>query len=682
MTGQIIFSPLLPWVVLAVLAVIVLCAAGLALFRGLSGWALRLMAGLVVLAALSGPNWQEEDRAALSDIVLMLVDRSSSQALGDRAARTLEAAQALEAQLAARPNTEVRRIEVPDGEGDSGTQMMTALNDALAQEPRGRIAGIIALSDGRIHDMDRAPDLPAPLHLLHSGLPDDWDRRLIVENAPAFAILGEPVTLSLRVEDMGAAPAGTTRAPLEISVDGGEPQRYEIEIGRTFDLPVTLPHGGRNVIQFTVPMAEGELTDRNNTALVQINGVRDRLRVLLVSGQPHAGGRTWRNLLKSDSSVDLVHFTILRPPDKQDGVPVSELSLIAFPTRELFMEKIEDFDLIIFDRYKRRGILPSLYLENVADYVRNGGAVLVAAGPDFATASSLYRSPLSTVMPARPTARVIEEGFTPQITDLGQRHPVTAGLAPEAGEAWGRWLRQIDLETESGNVVMSGVDDRPLLLLDRVGEGRIALLASDQAWLWDRGYEGGGPQLELLRRLAHWMMKEPELEEEAIWAEPNGQRMRIIRRTLKDSAGPVTVTTPSGAEIELPLTEVSPGRFEAIYDGPEIGLYRLTDGDQSAVIGLGPAAPREFEQTIATGDIMQPAINALRGGVLPLADGLPAIREVSAGRPAAGRGWIGLTPREAFETRDLRQMPLLPAWLVLLLASGLIVGAWLREGRR
>ena len=286
MTGQIIFDPLLPWAVLAVLGGIVVVAGLLALVRGLSGWPLRLLAGIVVLAALTGPGWQEEDRTPLSDIVLMLVDGSSSQALGDRAVRTVEAADRLETELAARANTEVRRIEVPDGEGDTGTQMMTALNEALAQEPRGRIAGIVALSDGRIHDMDRAPDLPAPLHLLHTGLPDDWDRRLIIENAPAFAILGEPVTLSLRIEDMGAVPEGMTNAPLEISVDGGEPQRYEVEIGRTFDLPVTLPHGGRNVIQFTVPEAEGELTDRNNTALVQINGVRDRLRVLLVSGQP------------------------------------------------------------------------------------------------------------------------------------------------------------------------------------------------------------------------------------------------------------------------------------------------------------------------------------------------------------------------------------------------------------
>jgi hypothetical protein len=402
--------------------------------------------------------------------------------------------------------------------------------------------------------------------------------------------------------------------------------------------------------------------------------------VLLVSGEPHAGTRTWRNLLKSDSSVDLVHFTILRPPEKQDGVPVSELSLIAFPTRELFLEKVDDFDLIIFDRYKRRGILPSIYLDNVANYVRGGGAVLVAAGPDFASADSLYRSPLSTVIPAAPTARVVDAPYRPEVTDLGQRHPVTAGL-PDAGD-WGRWMRQIEVTPEAGHVVMQGPEDRPLLVLDRVEDGRIALLASDHAWLWNRGYEGGGPQLELLRRLAHWMMKEPELEEEALTAEATGQRMRIIRRTLSEEVGAVTVTTPDGEEVTLPMQEVAPGRFEALYDGPEIGLYRLEQGEQEAVIGLGPAAPREFVQTIASGAALEPAIEAVRGGILRLEEGLPTIRNVREGRPAAGRGWIGITPREAYETLSVRQTPLLPAWAVLLLASALILGAWLREGRR
>lgn len=679
MTGTVIFDPMLPWPVLAGLALLVLFAAGLALWRGLSGWGLRFLAGLVVLAALAQPAYQEEDRAPLTDIVMLVEDMSASQQLDDRAEMTARAAATLEAQLAARDNTEVRRITVGDGEGDLGTRLMTALNTAMAEEPRARIAGVIALSDGRVHDMARAPQLPAPMHLLLTGHEDDWDRRLIVSNAPAFAILGEPVTLTLRVEDSGAAPEALQTA-LQVSIDGGEPMEFDVPLGEDIEIPVTLPHGGRNVLQFTVPEATGELTERNNTALIQINGVRDRLRVLLVSGEPHPGGRTWRNLLKSDSSVDLVHFTILRPPEKQDGVPVRELSLIAFPTRELFLEKIDDFDLIIFDRYKRRGILPAIYLDNVARYVEEGGAVLVASGPDFASADSLYRSPLSAVVPAAPTARVIEEGYAPKVTEQGARHPVTVGLGDP--ESWGRWLRQIEVTPERGDILMSGVEDKPLLVLDRVGEGRVALLASDHAWLWSRGFEGGGPQLELLRRLAHWMMKEPELEEETLYAEATGQTMRIIRRTLEEATGPVTVIGPDGSEVVLELEEVSPGRFEAVYEGPEIGLYRLRDGDLESVIGLGPAAPKEFEQTIATGAVLEPLVDSLRGGVLRLDDGLPRIRNVREGRPAAGRGWIGLTPRGAFETRDVTQVPLLPAWLVLLLASGLIVGAWLREGRR
>ncbi|SNS39666.1 glutamine amidotransferase [Antarctobacter heliothermus] len=678
MNGQIVFDPLLPWAVIAVLAALALLGTGLALWRGLSGWALRFLAGVVLVGALAQPSYQIEDRAPLADIVLMLVDETASQMLAERAQVTAEAADTMEARLLARPNTEVRRIPVRDGEGDAGTLLMTALSNALAEEPRGRIAGVVLLSDGRLHDLERAPDLPAPMHLLLTGLEEDWDRRLIVRNAPAFAILGEEVELTLRIEDDGATP-GDLSTQILISIDGAAPDTFTVPIGEDLTLPITLPHGGLNVIEFTVPEAEGELTDRNNKALVQINGVRDRLRVLLVSGEPHAGGRTWRNLLKSDSSVDLVHFTILRPPEKQDGVPVNELSLIAFPTRELFLEKINDFDLIIFDRYKRRGILPAIYLDNVRNYVEQGGAVLVAAGPDFASADSIYRSPLADILPAEPTARVVDQGYRPAVTELGLRHPVTSGL--QGADTWGRWLRQIEVEPIKGDVVMSGVDDRPLLVLDRVGEGRVALLASDQAWLWNRGYEGGGPQLDLLRRLAHWMMKEPELEEEALWAEPAGQSMRIIRRTLNEFVGSVTVITPSSDEVEVPLEEVSPGRYEAIYDGPEIGLYRLEENALSAVVGLGPSAPREFIQTIASGAALSPMIEGLRGGVMRLEEGLPSIRDVRAGRPAAGRGWIGLTPREAYQTLDVRQTPLAPEWLVLLLAAGLIVGAWLREGR-
>ena len=680
MTGTVLFDPLIPLPLLIGLAVLAAFGVLLALWRGLSGWALRGLAAAVVLAALAGPSYQTEHRAPLSDIVLLLEDESASQRLSDRADQTDAAAEAMAARITARPNTELRRITVPDGSEDAGTRLMTTLADALAEEPRSRIAGILAVSDGRVHDADLPLDLPAPLHLLQTGRAEDWDRRLTVRNAPAFAIIREPVTLTLRIDDLGAAPEDGGLTRLDISVDGEDPQSFDVPIGQDLELPVALPHGGRNVIRFSLPEAQGELTDRNNAALIQMNGVRDRLRVLLVSGEPHPGGRTWRNLLKSDSAVDLVHFTILRPPDKQDGVPVNELSLIAFPTRELFMDKIDDFDLIIFDRYQRRGILPALYLDNVAQYVRKGGAVLVAAGPDFASADSLYRSPLGTVLPATPTARVLEEAFPPVVTDIGQRHPVTAEL-PGKGD-WGRWLRQIDVTAERGDVVMSGADDRPLLVLDRVDEGRVALLASDHAWLWNRGYEGGGPQLELLRRLAHWMMKEPELEEEALTATAQGRTMRITRRTLDETVPPVTITAPDGSTTEMPLAPAGPGRFEAEFTGEEMGLYRLENGEEVTVIGLGPAAPREFIETIASDAALRPAIDTLRGGVARVEDGLPRLRDVRLGRPAAGRGWLGLTPRGAYETRDVRQTPLLPGWLVLLLSALFIIAAWLREGRR
>jgi hypothetical protein len=692
MMTDIVFDPLLPALVLAVLAGGIGLLLILGIWRGLVGWPTRLIAASVLLLALANPSLRQEDRSPLSDIVLLITDQTASQQIAERPGQVDQALASLKAQLAGFEDIEIKTVTLADApqESDAGSLLMTALADAAAGVARTRLAGAILVTDGQIHDAALAPDFPAPVHVLLTGSADDWDRRLMITSAPAFAILGEPVTLKLRVEDRGAVPAtvGTT-TDLVIAVDGGPLQRFRIEVGKELELPLKLAHGGQNVLQFEVPEVAGELTDRNNAAVVAINGVRDRLRVLLVSGEPHAGERTWRNLLKSDSAVDLVHFTILRPPGKQDGVPVSELSLIAFPTRELFLDKIDEFDLIIFDRYRRRGILPSVYLENVGQYVEKGGAVLVAAGPAFAGVESLYRSPLARVMPGAPTAGVFETGFVPRLTELGHRHPVTEGLenfAPRPRDAdgnpgWGRWFRMIDLDPLSGHTVMSGPEDRPLLMLDRVGKGRIALLASDQAWLWHRGFEGGGPQLELLRRLAHWMMKEPELEEEALRATARGHNVTITRRSLTQGDRTVEVEAPNGRIAVVPLTEVSPGRYTASFDGPENGLYRLREADLETVVALGPAAPKEFEDAISTREVLDPFAAATNGAVTRLSEGVPDIRLVREGRVAAGRGWIGLTPRAAYVTTDIRLRPLGSALLFLLAASLLMLMAWRREGK-
>ena len=685
MTQVVVLQPLLAAWLVTVLGGVALAFAGFALWRGLQGWPWRALALGLCLLGLANPALQHEDRKPLSDIVILLVDDSASQTLSDRAFQTAQAVEAMKAKVALLPNTELRLVHIADGQDNAGTLAMKAIADALVQEPQARIAGVIVITDGQVHDLSAAPALPAPLHVLLTGRKGDWDRRLSITNAPAFAIIGEEASLSFKIEDQGQTPlTAAASVDVTIALDADAPQTFTVPLGQEVTLPLTLPHAGINVVQLSIAPQSGELTDRNNAAVVQINGVRDRLRVLLISGEPNPGERVWRNLLKSDPSVDLVHFTILRSPEKQDLIPQSELSLIAFPIKELFVDKIKEFDLILFDRYAMRGILPMSYLQNVVDYVIQGGTVLVAAGPEFGQVDSLWRSPLAQILPVEPTSRLVEQGFKPQVTDLGRKHPVTQGLealAPQGG--WGRWFRLIEVTQRAGQVLMSGPDDKPLLVLDRVGQGRVAVLASDQSWLWGKGFEGGGPQLELLRRLAHWMLKQPELEEETLDATALGQSLTVTRRTILAAAPPdVTVTLPDGSTATLPLLQTGPGQYRAAYPASQLGLYRLQQGDLVRVIAVGPSAPKEFEQTLASGDKLAPIVATTKGGILALENGIPDLRLVSDGRPAAGRGWIGITPRSAFVTGDIRVGPVLPAWAYLLLAALASVLAWWREGRK
>lgn len=691
MVQSILFDPLLPLPLVIALSVLAGLAFLVALWRGLSGWHLRGVSLALVLVAILNPSLQSEERNPLNDIVLAIVDDTASQHIGGRADQTRQTLTQLTDLTARRRATDLEVVILPDADDGRGSLLAATLRTALAEIPENRLAGVVVISDGVAHDLsaDLPPLTDTPLHLLQTGKTTDRDRRLTIRNAPGFAILGETVELTLRIDDLFASELSPNRdalAELTISVDGDTPLTFNIPVGQDVTLPITLPHGGMNTLQFATPLQDWELTDRNNETVLRINGVRDRLRVLLVSGEPHAGERVWRNLLKSDTSVDLVHFTILRSANKSDNVPPDELALIAFPTRDLFINKISEFDLIIFDRYKRRGILPGSYFDSVRDYVLQGGAVLVSAGPDYASVDSLWYSSLSDILPGGPTGQVVERGFHPAITDLGARHPVTrdldAGIQDDT-PPWGRWLRQTELTARSDvQTILTGADETPLLLLDRAGEGRVALLGSDQSWLWARGYEGGGPQAELLRRLAHWMMKEPELEEERLYAVPRAQSMQIIHQTLSEDGGEVEVTTPSGEIITLPLEERSPGHFATDWTAPEPGLYRLRSGDAESVVALGPAAPREFADTIATAEILAPLIAPGKGAAFRIEDGLPSLRTIREGRPASGRNWMGLLRREASQTTDITLMPLLPFWAWLLLIAGFSCGAWLYEGRR
>ncbi len=686
------FAPLLPWPGLVALAIAIALVTGLGLWRRARGILWRgLMLALGVLA-LANPVVIREQRQPLDDVAVLLADRSPSQTVGERPQQLDQALTKLRAELKQIDGLEVVEATTT-GDGKGGTRLFSTLGTTLPEIDRSRLAGVLMLSDGQIHDVPKSLDalgVDAPMHLLLTGHHDEHDRRLVVEQVPNYGMVGDQEEITFRVDDL---PAGSSSEPITVTLrqDGEVKQRVAVMSGVPRSVPFQLSRAGQTVLELEAAAAPGEVTTLNNRQVFFVNGVRDRLRVLLVSGQPYSGLRVWRNLLKADPAVDLVHFTILRPPEKQDGTPIRELALIAFPSRELFEVKLKEFDLVIFDRYSRRGLLPLAYLDNVARYVENGGALLEIAGPEFAHPLSLYRTPLAHVLPARPTGIVYERGFTPTLTDLGQRHPVTAGLAdglesgkPQAdgGPPWGRWFRQVDVEAEGSQVLMSGAADRPLLALNRVGKGRVAQLLSDQIWLWARGFEGGGPQGLLLRRLVHWLMQEPELEEEALRAEPTGDSIAIERRSLHPEAETATVTAPSGQTSQVTLEPSGQGLAHVTVPAKEAGLYRISDGRFTTYAAVRPIDAEELSDMRATPDRVAPLIEASGGAVQWLADGgAPEVRKVAPGRAMSGRNWIGLRRNERYLVTGASQLPLLPAVLALMLLLGTLGFAWYREGR-
>jgi len=666
-----------------------------------------------MLAALFNPTLREEERESLANVAIVVLDESTSQQLAGRPEQTAAIKADLETKFAKIKNLQIKWVSGarPSDTAAAGTNLFADLNAALTDTAPDRIAGVLFVTDGQVHDVPKSAQslgFNAPIHTLLTGAKGEFDRRIEIIEAPKYGLVGEDRVVQLAVRETGKAPAQSAPVTLKVRREGKPDEIIRTEIGRTNKVAMAFPHTGTNIVEIELDPTPGELTPANNRVVVAAEGVRENLRVLLVSGEPHAGERTWRNLLKSDAAVDLVHFTILRPPEKQDGTPINQLSLIAFPTRELFSEKIKDFDLIIFDRYEHKGILQLLYYENIARYVeRHGGAVLIAAGDDYAGNFSIFKTPLGSVLPASPTGRVIETPFRAKITAEGAKHPVTMGLpgsiSPQLADAsaeptWGRWFRQAEVRAEHGTVVMSGAEDKPLLILDRKGAGRIALLTSDHAWLWARGFDGGGPHTDLLRRLSHWLMKEPDLEEERLIATSKGLKLSLERRSMQDNVGTVKLLGPGGetSEVTLEPTAANSGVWRATVDVKIPGLYKAeTAGPRTtltAVANAGVEDPREMSEVTATEDKLKPIADATGGGVFwtkstgllasaaPSID-VPRISMMSNAKVMAGSGWLGLRDREAYLTRGVKLTPMFTGLAALSALLALIALAWWREGR-
>jgi hypothetical protein len=671
------FDPALPLSAIIALGAIALVALAIYVWRGGGAPILHALGIAFVLAGLLQPQWVRERRQPANDVALVLVDQSDSLALAGRLDAARRAGDTIGTRLSREAGLDVRTRETRGG--PDGTMITSVIQDALSDVAPDRIAGVVVVTDGQAADPPADPRRVAelgPAHILIVGDPARGDRRLVLDAAPTFGIVGEPMHISGRVIDAGDLPVR-----VRVSIDGVPVADTVARTNRPFIAAVRLTKRGRNMVIVEAEPGPHEITLANNRAAFAANGIRDRLRVLLISGAPSPGARVWRNLLKSDPAVDLVHFTILRPPEKQDfDTPLNELALIPFPTEELFNRRLGEFDLIIFDRTRWRGILQPYYFTNIAERVENGGALLITAGESEAGPDGVYRTTLAGILPSQPLGDVILRPYRPTPTTLGQRHPVVRGLP--SPERWGRWTRQVDARASSGQTVLSGVEGRPLLVLDRAGRGRVAQLWSDQTWLWARGYDGGGPYGELLRRLVHWLMQEPELEEERLTLDPDAQGLAIERATLSNSAPPVEIIAPSGRRTTATLAQAAPGVFRGAAPATEQGLYEAREGNLRAFAAVGPLNPREANALAADPDILRPYAEATGGSVvLTGEDGsqLPDVRRVDRGASAHGAGWIGIRRNGAYVVRAAVATPLGPGWVWAVAGLALLMLGWRRE---
>jgi len=691
---NIAFDPLIssPWLIgLAALLFIASLAVGIG---RLKSYFARLVAGLFLILAMLNPQAVDEDRDPLPDTVLVLTDASESMAIGQRAAIADAIEKELRSELGAADDLDVITVKIPPN--TSGTRIAKSLADGLAIIPKSRLAGVIALTDGRAHDIteETAKILPenVPFHALIIGNESARDRRITAIKSPKFGVVGEQAEFELQVDDPGFEGE---RARIEVKLNGTLKARFPITIGSPISIPLEIERRGSNTVEMSVTAVEGELTLNNNLFVSEISGVRDRLRVLLITGEPHNGGRAWRNLLKSDPALDLVQFTILTVPGvKIRNARPNELSLIQFPTQQLFEEKLDEFDLIIFDQYERRSfptrsgrrqpnILPQYY-QNITRYVEDGGGLLLATGPAFAGQGSLYRTPLVSVLPTRPNGEIIEDAFRPTLNEKGARHPITSSFKGEIADNWGQWYRAIDNDPISGDVLMDGPDGAPLFVIDKVGDGRVAMLMSDQAWLWAKGHDNGGPYREMFRRTAHWLMGEPDLDAEVLQAVSEDGRLKIERRSLNDVAGPVKVIYPNGTEAVTTFDKSADGVYRAELPLRGQGAYRLQHGRLSSITAIGALNPREYEQLLPTQEIVTPLAQATGGGVISLGldvSKVPTIRRVKSGKAATGRGWLGLIAHRNYTVTQSRRTPLAPGLLFFMLFFAFLAWAWRREGQ-
>ena len=383
------------------------------LFFKIKNLFIRLISFIILIIIILNPVRNSSNKEYHKDLAIVVSDLTNSILETNKDKDVKAAQETLYDQLKKIQNLEIINIEINNNseKNNNETFLFKEIDKKINNFSSDRLSSVFIITDGQIHDFNNYKSYfdSIPIHFLLVGSKNEKDRFSKVSNMPNYVLIGNKLKFDLQVIDN----FNNKKIKTDFFIDSKliSSQYLVPNISNNITLP--LNHVGKNILEIKTEVSSSEITNINNSQTFEINGVHDRLRVMLISGEPNMGLRNLRNILNSDPSVELIHFTILRPPSKRDLTPVKELSLIPFPTQELFAADISKFSLIIFDQYSLQGILPPKYLNNISNFVLNGGALLDIAGTKYLTPDSLVNSPIKEILPTEPLSIVSNKEIKP-----------------------------------------------------------------------------------------------------------------------------------------------------------------------------------------------------------------------------------------------------------------------------
>ncbi|MBL0217460.1 MAG: hypothetical protein IPQ07_26750 [Myxococcales bacterium] len=513
------------------------------------------------------------------------------------------------------------------------TLIRKALETIRARYEGRDLAGIVLISDGAstggfdedsgdgaVRDFLRSLD--TRVHTVWAARPGLKDVAVAKVMADEFAFVRTVVRIDAVIRTTGL-PA--RKVLVTLSTDG-QPLRQKMvdfpggEHDVTVTFEVTPPRVGRYVYEVSVPVAAGEAVTTNNARSFVVRVIRDKIRVLMVAGQPGWDVRALRQMLKSNPNVDLISFFILRTQDDiSAGVANDEMSLIPFPTRELFEQQLPSFDLIILQNFEYLPYGIGDYLENIRSYVEGGGGLAMLGGAASFTSGGYYGTPVATALPVElygpfDTGPVLDTGkFTPQLTENGVLHPVTSlRYSPDDNLATWKALPQL----EGVNLVASAKPDAtvlathprlktkggkpmPVIVAGDYGKGRSLAVTTDSVWRWGfvsaaKNGDNGRQYTKFWENAMGWLIQDPALhnlhvDSDAVEYAPSQPARVTVRLLGRDyqpmPGGVVSLVVKKGAD-PTSAVEVAAAKITVGDDGTAVhelggsvtqgpGVYRI-----------------------------------------------------------------------------------------------------------